>query len=179
MNISRYKRIIVIGNCGSGKSWFSRRLADITGYRLVHLDCEYWQPDWVGTPKEEWIEKNKEIIKGENWIIDGNYNSTMELRFTAANLVIFLDINRYVCIWSALRRHGKKRSDLPDYLEEKIDSEFLVFLRWIWGFKKIGRKRIMDLHEKYPEKDFLILNSRRAVRKQIKYMEYTYHIRHR
>ncbi len=38
---------------------------------------------------------------------------------SAADLVIFLDINRFICMWSALKRHGKRRSDLPDYLEEK------------------------------------------------------------
>ena len=154
MNLSEYKRIILVGSGGSGKSWLAKRLANITGYKMIHLDCEFWQPNWTKTPKEEWIEKQNGFIKEEKWIIDGNYNSSMELRFAAADLVIFLDINRFICMWSALKRHGKKRSDLPGYLEEKMNLEFIDFLKWIWSFKKAGKKRILDLHEKYPEKSF-------------------------
>lgn len=168
MNLSEYKRIILVGSGGSGKSWLAKRLANITGYKMIHLDCEFWQPNWTKTPKEEWIEKQNGFIKEEKWIIDGNYNSSMELRFAAADLVIFLDINRFICMWSALKRHGKKRSDLPGYLEEKMNLEFIDFLKWIWSFKKAGKKRILDLHEKYPEKEFLVLKSRRSVGKFLK-----------
>lgn len=112
-------------------------IADITGYKLIHLDCEYWQPSWTKTLKEVWVEKQKGFIKGKKWIIDGNYNSSMELRFAAADLVIFLDINRYICMWSAFKRQGKKRSDLPDYLEEKMNFEFVDFLKWIWSLPTI------------------------------------------
>lgn len=168
MNLSKYKRIILVGSGGSGKSWLAKRLANITGYKMIHLDCEFWQPNWTKMPKEEWIEKQNGFFKGEKWIIDGNYNSSMELRFAAADLVIFLDINRFVCMWSALKRHGKKRSDLPGYLEEKMNLEFIDFLKWIWSFKKTGKKRILYLREKYPEKEFLILKSRKAVREFLK-----------
>lgn len=83
----------------------------------------------------------------------------------ATDLVIFLDINRFICMRSAIRRHGKKRSDLPDYLEEKMDSEFVDFLKWIWSFRKNDRKNILGLHEKYPDKEFLVFKCRRAVNK--------------
>jgi adenylate kinase family enzyme len=168
MNILEYNRIILVGSGGSGKSWLAKRLADITGYPMIHLDNEYWQPNWTPVPKEEWIEKQKGFIRGEKWIIDGNYNSSMELRFEAADLVIFLDINRFVCMWSAFRRHGKKRSDLPDYLDEKMNFEFIDFLKWIWTFPKTGRKKILGLHEKYPDKAFMIFKSRRMVKKFFK-----------
>lgn len=168
MYLSKYKRIILVGSGGSGKSWLAKQLANITGYKMIHLDCEFWQPNWTKTPKEEWIEKQKGFIKGEKWIIDGNYNSSMELRFAAADLVIFLDINRFICMWSAYKRHGKKRSDLPYYLEEKMNYEFIDFLKYIWTFKKTGKKRKLDLHEKYPESEFLVLKSRRMVREFLK-----------
>lgn len=160
MEISNFSRIIVVGNCGSGKSFLSKALSDLTGLPLIHLDVEYWRPNWEETPKEEWIEKQKEFISSEKWIIDGNYKSTMEIRFKAADLVIFLDINRFVCLFSALKRHGKKRSDLPQYLEEKFDLEFLQFCKWIWSFSKKGKPAIMDLHKRHPNKPFIIVKSR-------------------
>lgn len=36
------KRILVIGSPGSGKSTFSRKLAEVTKIPLVHLDKEFW-----------------------------------------------------------------------------------------------------------------------------------------
>lgn len=110
-------------------------------------------------------------MKQNKWIMDGNYNSTLELRFLAADLVIFLDINSFLCIISVLKRHGKKRSDLPDYLEEKIDSEFFEFCRMIWNFHKTGKKGIIALHNQYPQKPFLRISSRRYLNKFLSQME--------
>ena len=166
-DFSKYNRIILIGCMGSGKSWLSKRIAEKTGYPLFHLDVEHWKPGWVADSREEKIARQQEIISGEKWIIDGTYGSTMELRFAAADLIIYLEINRLICIWSAARRTGKKRSDLPDYLEEPklFNKEFFQFCKWIWIFPKNNKKRIMDLHEKYPEKEFLRIKSRRQVKK--------------
>ena len=167
MNIRDYSKIILVGSGGSGKSWLSERIAALTGYRLYHLDRELWQPGWVMPSKEEKIAKQREMIKGDKWIIDGNYNSTMELRFAAADLVIFLDINRVACILSAVKRTGKKRADLPDYLTEPrvFSKEFRAFCRWIWFYPKTGRKTVMALREKYPEKDFVRIKTRREMKK--------------
>lgn len=167
MNIQDYSKIIIVGSAGSGKSWLGKKIAEMTGFPLTHLDNEYWKPNWVKTPRDEWISRQNELMAQEKWIIEGNYNSTMELRYTAADLVIFLDISRITCIIGVFKRHGKKRSDLPEYLEEKFDSEFWDFNKWIWDFPKKGKKTIMDLHEKYPDKPFLVLKSRRQAKKFI------------
>jgi adenylate kinase family enzyme len=91
----------------------------------------------------------------------------MEMRYQAADLIIFLDINRFLCMLSAFKRHGTKRSDLPEYLEEKLDFEFLQFCKWIWDFSKKGKPTIMELHKKYPEKPFLVIKSRRKLQKML------------
>lgn len=168
---SIYNRIIIVGSAGSGKSYLSKMIAKCTKQKLIHLDNEYWKPNWIATPKNEWIERQKTLISGDRWIIDGNYNSTLELRFMAADCIIFLDMNRLLCICSAWKRHGKKRSDLPEYLEEKKDKEFLDFIKWIWEFPKNGRKRIMELHNIYPDKPFVVLKSRREIKKFLKNLE--------
>lgn len=163
----KYNRIIIIGSPGSGKSYLSKKLAHITGIPLIHLDNEFWNPGWVKTPKIEWVQKQVNMTSKEHWIMDGNYDSTLELRFMACDAVIFLDINPLICMLGAIVRHGRKRSDLPDYLEEKFDMDFIEFLRLIWNFSKTGRRTILALHETYPDKPFIILNNRRQVRKFI------------
>ena len=170
VNIHNYNRIAIIGNSGSGKSWLSKQIAKLTGHPLYHLDNEFWKPDWVMTPRDERITRLNEIMRGEQWIIDGNYDSSIEMRLAAADLTIFLDINRLVCIVSILRRHGKKRSDLPNYLDEPsiFRKEVLEFLKWVWSYPKTGRKTVVELREKYPDKTFLHIKTRREATQLVK-----------
>jgi len=162
INIFDYKKIIVIGNNGSGKSYFSKELSKITGLPLFHLDLEFWAPNWQPMPKQEWIRKQISITSGENWIIDGNHTETMEIRFNRADLVIFLDINRFTCLKSVIKRHKKSHDDLPDFLERKFDREFIMFCKRLWSFSKTRKPVILELHKKYLEKDFFIIKSRKT-----------------
>lgn len=165
LNIFGYNRIIIVGNNGSGKSFLSKELSLITGLPLVHLDIEFWRPNWEKPPKEEWIKKQMQLTAKEKWIIDGNHTDTMEMRLKSADMVIFLDINRFVCLFSVLLRTGKKRSDTPQYLEEKLDKGFLRLCKGLWCFSKTRKLTIMNLHEKYPNKPFFVINSRRIMKK--------------
>ena len=38
---------------------FSRKLAEIKGLPLIHLDKEFWNNGWIETPREEWVKKQK------------------------------------------------------------------------------------------------------------------------
>ncbi|HKL99338.1 MAG TPA: topology modulation protein [Mobilitalea sp.] len=163
-----YKKIIVVGSAGSGKSYLSKQIAEYTKQPLIHLDNEYWKPGWTATPKTEWVDRQKTLISGESWIIDGNYKSTLELRFEAADCVVFLDINRYLCIYGVWKRHGKKRTDLPEYLDEKKDKEFFEFIKWVWNFPKKDRKIILQLHNQYPEKQFIVITNRKEMKNLLK-----------
>jgi adenylate kinase family enzyme len=165
LNIFGYNRIIIVGNNGSGKSFLSKELSVITSLPLVHLDVEFWRPNWEKPPKEEWIKKQMQLTSMEKWIIDGNHTDTMELRFKAADIVIFLDINRFVCLLSVLLRNGKKRSDTPLYLEEKLNKEFLRFCKQLWSFSKTRKRTIMNLHKKYLDKNFFVIDSRRKMKR--------------
>jgi adenylate kinase family enzyme len=163
LNIFGYNRIIIVGNNGSGKSFLSKELSVITGLPLIHLDVEFWRPNWEKPPKEEWIKKQTELISKDKWIIDGNHTDTMELRFKSADLIIFLDINRFICLASIFKRYGKKRSDMPQYLEERLDIEFFKFFKGLWNFSKTRKCIIMDLHKKHPDKPFFVIESRRKM----------------
>ena len=170
MDIRDCKKIMIAGSSGSGKSWLAKEIAGLTGYPLYHLDSEFWRPGWVMAPEDEKILRLQEIISGKTWIIDGNYSSTMEMRFAAADLIVLLDISRIICVISVAKRHGKKRSDLPDYLDESsiLGKEFFELIRLIWAYPKKGRERMIKLHEKYPDKVFLRVRGRRKVRQLLK-----------
>lgn len=164
MDLKNSKRIIIIGSGGSGKSTLAKKLGIMTGIPVIHLDKEFWKPNWVETPRDEWIEKQNNLIKDKEWIIDGNYGRTMELRFIVADTVIFLDINRWICIFRAIERWvtniGKTRTDMGEGCPEKIDFEFL---KWIYSFPNKGRKKILSLVNKYSCKNIIILKNRKEI----------------
>jgi len=161
-----YNRIAIIGCSGSGKSTLARQIAEQTGHPLIHLDYENWSPGWVSLPKEEFIAKQREWAQGERWLIDGNYNSSMEIRFLAADLVIFLDLPRWLCVWRVFKRQGTQRPDIkPGVVERGIFSkDFAAFLRFVLFYNWNNRPRVYELHEKYPAVAFLRLNTRKAVK---------------
>jgi len=170
MNLSDYPRIAVIGCSGSGKSTLARQIAEKTGHPVIHLDYEFWQPGWVLMPREEFLAKQQEWVQGERWIIDGFYGGSLELRYAAADLVIYLHLSRWLCLWRVLRRHGRRRPDLrPDVIEGSLFTKDA--LQFFWSILRKRRqhlRRISTLREKYPGVEFVRLHSRKAVRGLIK-----------
>ena len=106
-------RVLVIGCPGSGKSTFSRALAEKTGFSLVHLDRLYWNADRTTVEKQVFRRRLEDALEGESWIIDGDYASTMELRLQRCDTVFFLDYPEEVCLSGVRDRIGKPRADLP------------------------------------------------------------------
>src|SRR3954466_4414965 len=98
------RKVLVIGPGGAGKSTFAKRLGELLKIEVLHLDKFYWRPGWVETPKSEWLKTIEELVEGESWIMDGNYSGTLDVRFTACDTVIFLDMSRALCLWRVLKR---------------------------------------------------------------------------
>ena len=98
------KKILVIGSSGAGKSTFSRRLSEITGIEIIHLDKLYWKPNWTEPSKDEWKKTLEKAVSKKAWIMDGNYSGTLEMRLPACETVIFLDLPRTVCVYRVIKR---------------------------------------------------------------------------
>jgi len=150
------KKIIVIGCPGSGKSTFSRALHAITGIPLYHLDRMFWNADKTTVKKSDFLERLSVVLEKDEWIVDGNYNSTMELRLAACDTVIFLDYSVEVCLDGIRERWGKPRSDLP-WVETEEDVEFIEYIK---NFREQSRPQIIELLEKYSYKDIFMFTER-------------------
>ena len=98
------RRVLVTGMAGSGKSTFSRSLAAKTGLPVIHLDLHFWKPGWIAPSEGEWREKQRGLLAGEAWIVDGNYHETIDLRLECADTIVFLDTPWPVCAGRAIGR---------------------------------------------------------------------------
>ena len=139
------KRSVVIGCSGSGKSVFSRKLRDATGLSLYYLDMIWHKPDGTNISREEFDKQLDSIISRDSWIIDGNYQRTLETRIKACDTVFLFDLPTEICIEGALSRIGKKREDMP-WFENELDPEFR---QWIESFRANQLPEVYRLLEKY------------------------------
>ena len=141
------KRAIVIGSPGAGKSTFARKLKDRTGLPLYYLDRIFHKPDRTTVTREEFDQKLHEILQTDRWIIDGNYQRTLPLRFEACTDVFFLVFSLKECLEGAASRVGTAREDMP-WIEQEFDPEFR---QYILDFPKDQLPRIYELIEQYQD----------------------------
>lgn len=139
------KKAIVIGCPGAGKSTFARCLRDLSGLPLHHLDTIWHKADRTTVTREEFDARLGELLSGEAWIIDGNYNRTIERRIAGCDTVFLLDYPTEVCLAGAAARVGQPHSDLP-WLEESFDPEFR---QWIEEFSRTQLPHIYQLLAQY------------------------------
>ncbi len=156
------QRIMIIGSPGSGKSTLAKSIAQKWSLPLVHLDKLFWKAGWVEAAAEEFDQKLAQVLKGEAWVIDGNYSRTISMRLERADAVIFLDYPRRVCMWRIFKRiaknYGETRSDMGNGCPERVD---LSFLKFVWNFQKNSRQKILALLSEIHEKQIIIIHNKR------------------
>lgn len=125
------RRIMVIGCSGTGKSWLSARIAKALELPLISLDAEYWKPDWTPTEHEAWLGHVDRLSSAPEWVMDGNYAGTLEMRIPRADVVIFLDLPRWRYMFSLLYRTlanlGRVREGMAAGCRERLDLKFLLY----------------------------------------------------
>ena len=155
-NSSIGDKILILGCPGSGKSTFARALAARTGLPLVHLDTVWWRADGTHVSREAFDRALDGLLRGEQWIMDGDYSRTYEVRVRAADTVIFLDYPEEVCMAGIRARVGQKRPDIP-WTESTLDPELVALVQ---NYRRDDRPALLSLLQKYPEKRALIFTAR-------------------
>ena len=148
-------KILVLGCSGSGKSTFARKLHNVLGLPLIHLDNVWWKPDQTHITRDEFDRKIDEIIRGDQWIMDGDYSRTYEKRFAACDTIFFLDYAEEVCMNGITRRVGEKRPDIP-WVEETLDPELVSLVK---AYHTEQRPILYELFQKY-DKQIIIFKTR-------------------
>ena len=151
------KKIIVIGCPGSGKTTFAEKLSAKINLPLYYLDAIWHKPDRTHISREEYDIKLAKILSLDEWIIDGNYQRTIETRILSCDTIFLFDLPTEVCIDGASSRLGKERYDVP-WVDDALNPDFK---RQIEDFKDKNLPPIYELLEKYNyEKTIIIFKSR-------------------
>jgi len=164
------RRVIVTGLAGAGKSTFSRALGAKTGLPVIHLDLHAWKPGWVRMNEDELREKQRDLLVGEEWIADGNYHETLDLRLGRADTVVFLDTPWWICARRAFMRGIRRPPGFqpPDGCEDdpwqRLRDEWWLVWR-IWRVRHSDRERELGILSQHGRHAALyVLRSKRNVR---------------
>ena len=146
-------KVIIIGCPGSGKTTFAEKLQKKTGIPLYYLDAIWHKPDKTHISREDFDARLSEIFAEDEWIIDGNYSRTIEVRLKECDTVFLFDLPTEVCMQGAIERLGKGRYDMP-WIDTEIDPEFI---REIERFSIDCLPEIYNLLEKHGQNKKIVV----------------------
>ncbi len=86
------RRVWIVGPCGAGKSTFGKQLAAQLGVGYTSIDDLYWKPGWEGSGDEELVGRIEPIVRGDGWVIDGNYDRIQARYRDRVQLYVWLDL---------------------------------------------------------------------------------------
>ncbi len=83
------KKVAIVGCGGSGKSHVARELGRILDAPVTHLDAAFYD-DEVERVAHGQVHRRvqRELVAQPRWVIDGNYNSTLQVRLEACDTVV-------------------------------------------------------------------------------------------
>lgn len=117
------RRVVILGRGSAGKTVLARELSALTGIPATELDSLFWRPGQSPAPAEDWAARQRELVAGDAWILDGDlgpYDSGLSARLAAADTIIVLDFGFMRCAWRTLRR-GREQAD---------------YWRWVWSYRR-------------------------------------------
>lgn len=156
MNLdSSYKKIMIFGRPGSGKSTFALALHKAIGIPLHHLDKHFYEANWVERDYKEFMEIQQSIVDQNKWIIDGNNTKSLELRYSHANLVLYFNYPRWLCYLRTFKRLFDKKAEIDDRALGCKETIRFSLLRYMWNYEDRVTNQISDLKERFPEVDFI------------------------
>jgi len=163
-------RITVHGASGSGKTRLARLLAESLGVESVELDSLFHQAEWTPVDPEIFRSQVAAIAASERWVVEGNYQAVRELLWARAELIVVIDLPRWLVMVQLSRRTltrmlagtvlwNGNRERLRNLVSTDEEKNILL-----WSWRTHGRFRV-QLPEEAARSgaDVVVLSSRRKI----------------
>lgn len=164
------KKIIIIGPNGSGKSTLASKIGEQLKMKVYHLDKIYWKNNWEAISEREFNIRVEEIMSSTTpSIVDGDYFFNLERRLKYADLIIWIKIPLFVCVFNILRRRVKNinsvRFDMADGCQEKLSIAFFIYA--LKYNRRSGNKTKLLIKNSY-NKEIFIINKYKTLKEILK-----------
>lgn len=163
------RRVLVNGVSGSGKTTLAAELAERTGLPHVEIDALHHGAGWTRRP--EFLDDVRAFVGQDAWITEYQYADARPLLLEHAELVVWLDLPRWLSMWQVVRRtlrRRRRREELwngnlePPLWRILVDEEHII--RWAWTSWPDVAARMEVVRRERPELPVVRLRSRQEVR---------------
>lgn len=165
------QRILILGAPGAGKSYAATKLSELLDLPLISLDLIFWQANWTPISLEKFKEEcHKEALK-DAWIMDGNFGTTFEERWSRADFVLFMDTNPWLAFFRQVMRSLGfiAKISRPKDCKERANNQ----LFWLtYKFRKSHGVLISErMRSLYPQVNFLQIKKTRELKSLLSSLE--------
>jgi adenylate kinase family enzyme len=145
------RRVVIIGNSGSGKSHLAHALSSARQLPVVELDRLFWQPGSFSEkrPAEE-VRASLESTKAQPaWIVEGVFGELAVQVLDRADFLVWLDVDWATCRSSLLRR-GFEVTD--EAKRPELEASFARLLIWAEKYwTRDGPRSHLGHHQLYEQ----------------------------
>jgi len=153
-SLNRKRRILIIGAPCTGKSTLAKAISESLEIKFVDLDNLLWQPAWVKTEASEFMQKYRDEIAKDAWVISGNISSTEEIILQRTDAIIWLDYPLAFTFMRGLRRSLTRSLKKEECCNGNFESLWRTFspkdsvLVWILKTHTRRRRRYLEWRER-------------------------------
>ena len=156
-------KIHIIGCSGSGKTYLANALSK--KYNIPHFDLDDIQWDnnaqEYGTKRspEERAALLQEVLRNNEWIIEGVYYAWVQQSFDEADIIYVLDMPRYLYKSRIIMRSVKRKLGILKGKRETLKSVYNL-LKWTETFQNKNLKEIKNILDRYGNKVIWLSNKK-------------------
>lgn len=156
-DFNKLSRINVVGTTGVGKTTLSKKISILLNIPFIEIDQIFWGPDWKKPTNREFYDNFKFILEThEQWVLDGNYTKTNDLKWKNCETVIWIHFSITRTLVQLLKRtfirlitqkelwpNTNNKESLYGHLFTN-DSIFYWFFKTFRGNEIIFKKNMSD-----------------------------------
>ncbi|MFE2578884.1 topology modulation protein [Streptomyces sp. NPDC059378] len=158
-------KVAIVGCGGSGKSYLARELGKILDAPVTHLDAAFYDDDWNALPMDKFAELQQELVAEPRWVIDGNYNSTLQIRLESCDTVVLMDVSTISALYGIFSRQlrhgaGHKGNGVHNRIHWGV-------IKYVATYRRKMRPRVMAKIDEFASSrsDVVLLVNRRQTRR--------------
>ena len=151
----RPARVLVAGTSGAGKSTLARHLAVTLELPYVELDALNHGAGWI--PRQAFRQDVERFVAEQRWVTEWQYPVARGLLAERADLLILLDLPRWLVMTRVVRRTLSRRLRGTRLWNGNVEPPLRTIvsdrdhiIRWAWRTHPEHRQRVAELSDQHP-----------------------------